>query len=1382
MAEIKSAKEYFEDKKKTSLEDTSYFEGNADFFKDGDRYVSKNTFLQAAQANFDKFFNTYADRWSKKEQRAVKEQYVKIMNGLQSGNVDFRMVNGRYNIKDNSAGGIDTSEGGAGEAVGYYLNQVLGAMPDALEEYRQYKAQQEALAAKATDDSSPFMDTSKLDAAEGKGAAKKEASADGKATNTSSEGGNPVASGSTVTLSDLKDKGIDSYDKLRAYVQQNKVSVRLTKNDGQIFQEGATSLASRNWDGVYSSQDINAFTITPDSKGESPLAVDIDKITTGQMMRQLWGKEFSFDSYEAKRLFAASGDNLKKSLLEARKKGRNIIKVEDNGTNLGRITFHTRSTSNQNPLGEEDEDAEPQSPLVKNEGFSGSNWARMAGLAAGVVSLASNNPKVAYSAIGAQAFLNALADGMEGKGLVESAVNQMKSLGMAAAVGMNKKAGMYKFFAMYAPMLGEAARQFHDPSIRNTFSKIGNGNGNDFTQEDVDNFITVAQFALGATGVVKNHVGKRNFLSPKNNSSFAKIKMADGKDVWVPRTKLNEINKIGRAKGAAEANKLIDDYAVDANGISLKGKLDLNKIETSFSENGAMRGTQWARQDQGVKTHSDRHDRFQNTPENVKAFNDAASASWKSGGKGHVKGTLFGAGNNAPSVYDHFMGRTGKVVGATPSATSTPTPAKSSTSAPVATTPSPVVSSTPASTPSAGSASVSTTATTSTAVAASPSTPLGRGVLAPRKGSAPSGGASWRTGLKPVLPSAPSPAPAAAPGTRASSLSPAMRAILPARRKHGGILHRYAKHIIKFADGGKSYGYNTGVKFGGNTSWYENVFKHYSQDILDRLQADKDEYGDWINQMQHTHSQMYSDANKSGDWSKTAFEDPSKRTGQYQEDYAGRSKTPSAFDFNNAGIAKAVDAGRYDLYGNRKRYSNDWGKSGWKSDNLYSSITDDRRILGRLNDWDEQSQVYKDFQSKLKEKNYEMYLDPTDNYYKLRRLSSSQTPNNPSTPPADHSNPPANSSVPNPSDANLGASIPEEKKNIVSKVLNSFNPDLGLGRLLFNNRETNRRTQKYVNSIQPSTIQPYQLYRKIYGDYATQKSYEGQGAKSMQTGERVASSTSNAQLGAAAQLAAQEQENQAIEKGRLADNQMIRGTYEQALSLEHNNTRLENEVANRNRASMVDFNNSLANIEAQRSAGIAQNWNTYLMEKEKEWKDKKAQKELIRQQVEQLQNTYEAPDFALDDEVSQMKEHYAKAVQAKDMVEAQRIANRIKKYQAEKTRESRLAYAKRISELYGVPYNENKTGSSEFTSSDVNRYSSGGSVTTTNKVSVSTRSSNSRSQKDPFELIYKTSATAAQKDADRLVKSVHYLINGLIKENSRVKAYNPYRVLSSKRN
>lgn len=1314
MAEIKSAKEYFEEKKKASLEDTSYFEGNADFFKDGDRYVSKNTFLQTAQANFDKFFNTYADRWSKKEQRAVKEQYVKIMNGLQSGNVDFRMVNGRYNIKDNSAGGIDTSEGGAGEAVGYYLNQVLGAMPDALDEYRAYKAQQEALAKQPTDGSSPFMDPSSLKAPEGEGASKDDASAEGKATDASGEGAKPVASGSTVTLSDLKEKGIDSYDKLRAYVQQNKVSVRLTKNDGNIFQEGATRLASNNWDGVYSGQDINAFTVTPDSKGESPLAVDIDKITAGQMMRQLWGKEFSYDSYEAKRLFAAAGDNLKKGLLEARKKGKNLIKVEDNGTKLGLVTIHHRNTDNQNPAGEEDENAEPQSPLLKDEGLSFSNYARIAGLAAGMATFASKNPRVMYGSIAAQAVLNTIADGAEGKNLVESAMNQAKSLGMAAAVGVNRNAGMYRFAAMYAPMLHGAFKQFSDPSIHRTWEKIGNGKGNDFTQEDFDNFMAVAQYALGLSGIVKSHVGQRNFLSPKSNSAFAKIKMLDGKDVWVPRDKLGDINKLGRANGAADAKKLVDDWAVDANGTPLKGKLDLDKIDVSFGEKGAMRGTQWARFDQKVNTHSYRHDRFQNTTENVKAFNDAASASWKSGGSGYIKGTLFGAGNKAPSMYDYLMGRTGKVVGAAPSATP---------------------------------ASASTASTAPTTTTTSPSTPLGRGPLVPRKGPTSSGGTNWRKGLKPVI------------------------------RREGGILRQYAKHIIKFASGGKSYGYNTGVKFGGNTSWYENVFKHYSQDILDRLQADKDEYGDWVNQMQHTHSQMYSDANKSGDWSKTAFEDPSKRTGQYQEDYAGRSKTPSAFDFNNAGIAKAVDAGRYDLYGNRKRYSNDWGKSGWKSDNLYSSITDDRRILGRLNDWDEQSQVYKDFQDKLKEKNYEMYLDPTDNYYKLRRLGSSQTPNNPSTPPAEPS-------TPNPSDANLGASIPEEKKNIVSKVLNSFNPDLGLARLLFNNRETNRRTKKYVNSIQPSMMQPYQLYRKIYGDYATQKTYESQGAKSMQTGERVASSTSNAQLGAAAQLEAQGQENQAVMQGRLADNQMIRGTYEQALQLEHNNTRLENEVANRNRASMVDFNNNLANIEAQRSAGITQNWNAYLMQKEQEWRQKRDQKELIRQQVEQLQNSYEAPDFALDDEVSKMKEEYAKAVQAKDMVEAQRIANRLRKYQAEKTKESRLAYAKRISELYGVPYDESKAGSSEFTSSDVSikKHSAGGFVTTTNKVSVSTRSSSSKAQKDPFELIYKTSATAAQKDADRLVKSVHYLINGLIKENSRVKAYNPYRVLSSKRN
>jgi hypothetical protein len=56
-------------------------------------------------------------------------------------------------------------------------------------------------------------------------------------------------------------------------------------------------------------------------------------------------------------------------------------------------------------------------------------------------------------------------------------------------------------------------------------------------------------------------------------------------------------------------------------------------------------------------------------------------------------------------------------------------------------------------------------------------------------------------------------------------------------------------------------------------------------------------------------------------------------------------------------------------------------------DNLYSAITDDRRLLGRKGDWDENSEEYKQWQKDLNTRGWETYLDK-DNYYKLRRIAN----------------------------------------------------------------------------------------------------------------------------------------------------------------------------------------------------------------------------------------------------------------------------------------------------------------------------------------------------------------------------------------------------------
>ena len=58
------------------------------------------------------------------------------------------------------------------------------------------------------------------------------------------------------------------------------------------------------------------------------------------------------------------------------------------------------------------------------------------------------------------------------------------------------------------------------------------------------------------------------------------------------------------------------------------------------------------------------------------------------------------------------------------------------------------------------------------------------------------------------------------------------------------------------------------------------------------------------------------------DWTKTAYLDKDNLVAQYQNDYAGRNdKLIDKYDYNTNGIANAVKANRYDLYGPRKRTS-----------------------------------------------------------------------------------------------------------------------------------------------------------------------------------------------------------------------------------------------------------------------------------------------------------------------------------------------------------------------------------------------------------------------------------------------------------------------------
>ena len=156
-----------------------------------------------------------------------------------------------------------------------------------------------------------------------------------------------------------------------------------------------------------------------------------------------------------------------------------------------------------------------------------------------------------------------------------------------------------------------------------------------------------------------------------------------------------------------------------------------------------------------------------------------------------------------------------------------------------------------------------------------------------------------------------------------------------------------------------------GVKFSQNNlrgaNWRQQVFNNYRQRLLDQLAkyGNDETYGNWLNEMQSRHSKIYNLAGgKDGNWENTAYQND--LVGQYQHDYKGdrrfgtiRLKNEDNYDFNQ-GISPNFNS-RYVISNPPTRISGDNSTKNFNVDNLYSAITDDRRLLGREGDWDEKN-------------------------------------------------------------------------------------------------------------------------------------------------------------------------------------------------------------------------------------------------------------------------------------------------------------------------------------------------------------------------------------------------------------------------------------------
>ena len=415
----------------------------------------------------------------------------------------------------------------------------------------------------------------------------------------------------------------------------------------------------------------------------------------------------------------------------------------------------------------------------------------------------------------------------------------------------------------------------------------------------------------------------------------------------------------------------------------------------------------------------------------------------------------------------------------------------------------------------------------------------------------------------------------------------------------------------------------SGVKFSpanaGGTNWRQQVFNKYRQHLLDQLQkyGEANDYGDWLNEMQHRHSLLWQAANQSGDWQTTAYEN--EDVGKYQQDYRGgigndnnyqrfgqiQLNPEDRYDFNQTGI-KPNQSTRYSIQDPPKRVSGDFSRDNYNYniDNYYSAITDDRRLLGRKGDWDENSEEYKNWIKDLNARGWTMYLDDSDSYYKLKRIPTDQS--------VSTSIPITNTSIPARHNEHYGLDL-NKIKNGLQKIL----PDLiGTGRLIGNIANNERVFGEQIKGIKPDLQDSYHTYRQVVGDEATKQAFYKRAAQGQTSAAKPFTSDADRQM--AYQMEAKRIGDELREKGDLADNAEIRRTSDESNQHQWQNIARDTQVENNN---AIARNRAEALKHNLLAAKHAANWTSidnYALQKETELRAKQAKRRAIQDQINLL--------------------------------------------------------------------------------------------------------------------------------------------------------------------
>ena len=330
-------------------------------------------------------------------------------------------------------------------------------------------------------------------------------------------------------------------------------------------------------------------------------------------------------------------------------------------------------------------------------------------------------------------------------------------------------------------------------------------------------------------------------------------------------------------------------------------------------------------------------------------------------------------------------------------------------------------------------------------------------------------------------------------------------------------------------------------------------------------------------------------------------------------------------DWNSLGLNQSIIApgynANYDI-ASKKPISGDSSISNWKSDGRYDQITDDRRILARKEDYYnngvlDQAKLDADIAT-AKAKGYDYYLDPGSNYYMLRKTEPAPQPTAQQT----QSKPQQPQQTRNTQLRGLQGNEPTKAGTWLSAFMDQAPDFLAVGRLAGNIMNNNRVAKEVKKGLKPLIEDTYNLRRRVTGDLATRQAYHTRAAQLESLASRPM--TSDASLQLAGQLDARVKGDEYRAVGDAYDNQAIKESQEQAWKVQADNTARRSEVANRNRARILQNNAALHQLEAGR---MSSNWTSidnFLKEREYDWKTKRNQQRQFDLGVvkDYLQNKY----------------------------------------------------------------------------------------------------------------------------------------------------------------